>query len=269
MNEKKVCDAHIHLVQCSKNSSLNSLESFFQKINDSSKNYYACTCAHSIDEFFEQEKICKKFENDFSIRFIKTFGIHPQNPCVQNIQFLEKLLNENKINAIGEAGFDLFSEEFKQKIELQEKVWNVQLELAHNFSKPLVVHCRKGLQYVFRDFLLLKKVPSVIFHSFCGGFYEAQGILKKGINAYFSFGKQLLKGSKKSAECVRLLPESHLLFETDAPFQTLKDESFTNLCDIKKVYEKGIALRFDEKKIDIEKFYETIYQNFCNCFLLN
>lgn len=56
------------------------------------------------------------------------------------------------------------------------------------------------------DSALLRKIRAVVFHSFCGGMYEVEGILGKGINAYFSFGKQILNGNKKSIECVRFLP---------------------------------------------------------------
>ncbi len=262
MVQEKICDAHLHLVQCSKKMDFASFNGF--------QSYFACTCAHEENEFYEQAKICKilpdKLGKKCSLNFAQSFGIHPQMPLLKNAGFLEKLLQEEKIDAIGEAGFDLFTQELKNQLDAQEIVWRIQLELAIKYKKPLVVHCRKALQYIYRDAALLKKVPSVLFHSFCGGIYEAKGILSKGINAYFSFGNQLLKGNKKSAECVKLLPLSCLLFETDAPFQTLKHEFFTNPLDVKNVYKKAFEIRYPEKKLELSEFCNEIFNTFLNCF---
>ena len=64
---------------------------------------------------------------------------------------------------------------------------------------------------------------------------EAQSLLNREINGYFSFGKQLLNGNKKAIACVRELPPERVLSETDAPFQFLKGESYTTLSDIKQI----------------------------------
>ena len=90
---------------------------------------------------------------------------------------------------------------------------------------------------------MLKKIPAAVFHSFAFGPREALSVLSHGINAYFSFGKALQNGNKKSMACVAELPLERLLFETDAPYQTLKGESFTPLGDIKLVYQKASELR--------------------------
>ena len=108
----------------------------------------------------------------------------------------------------------------------------------------------------------LKKIPSVIFHSFPGTFREADSLKKHGINAFFSFGKPILNGKKSAIECVEKLPLQNLLFETDAPYQTLKGEKETLPGDIKKVYQRACELR----KISLEEMTESILENFMRAY---
>ena len=77
----------------------------------------------------------------------------------------------------------------------------------------------------------------VLFHSFMGPPVEALSLLNRGINGYFSFGKQLLNCNKKAIACVRELPSNRILAETDAPFQTLKGEKYTAPSEIVRVYQ--------------------------------
>ena len=79
--------------------------------------------------------------------------MHPQNAANENIKestdFLEELLSKNLISFIGEAGFDYFSDEYKNAAGLQEEIWNIQLDLALSCNIPLVIHCRKANHKLF------------------------------------------------------------------------------------------------------------------------
>lgn len=231
-------DAHIHLVQCAKNENLIDVFTQFQE------NYCGITCAHEKDEFFLQEKLINELESNFkNVHFFKSFGMHPQLPLIKNADFLENLLKKNKIDAIGEAGFDFYTDEFKKNAKQQQTAWQIQLDFSIKYQKPLIIHSRKALNLIFRDTNKLKKTPEVLFHSFAGSLVEAKSLLNRGINAFFSFGKQIKNGNKKAIECVSLLSKNVLRLETDAPFQTLKGENFTSLADIKTVYETAKKLR--------------------------
>ena len=161
------CDAHFHLVQCSR---------FFDvhNIYPSSENesFFGCTCSHEREEYFlhkEQSAVLsEKFKN---VHLFTSFGIHPQLPLTENAVFLEDLLRCGEIDAVGEAGFDLYTPEFKKTILEQEGAWRTQVELAAQYNKPIVVHCRKALHLIFRDSALLRKICAVVFHSFCGGIH--------------------------------------------------------------------------------------------------
>ena len=189
------------------------------------------SCAHFKEEY--------DFQKNAPQNVIQAYGMHPQNAANENIQkstdFLEGLIQQEAIAFIGETGFDYFTSEFKDAADLQEEIWNIQLELALKYNKPLVVHCRKANHKLFEYSKQLKKLPEVLFHSFMDPPAEAESLLRHGINGYFSFGKQVLNGNKKVIACVRELPHERVLAETDAPFQTLKGEENTLLSDIKTI----------------------------------
>ena len=194
-----------------------------------------------------------------------TYGIHPQSPSLkkksfieEELSYMENLIVDKKISAIGECGFDFFTPEFKSTAAEQETVFNEQLFLAQKYNLPLVLHLRKSIEKIFTYSRQLKKIPAVVFHSFPGTLREAQSLTNHGINAFFSFGKPILNGKKASIDCVQNLPLQNLLFETDAPYQTLKGETETFPTDIKKVYRKACELR----KINLEELSETVFKNF-------
>jgi len=250
------CDAHFHIVQC--------FASDMAYIP--LQNYCACTCAHDIQEFKKQQSLVSSVKNNGGYCDIyQSFGMHPQMPLTENAEFLETCLQNNLLDAIGEAGFDLFSDEYRSTIQEQENAWDIELSLAAAYGKPLVVHCRKGLDRMFRDSARLKKVPAVLFHSFAAGPAEAKAILNHGIHAWFSFAKQLLNGNRHSIACVRELDAAVLLLETDAPFQTLRGEQKTAPEEITRVYDAACEIRGIHsavKREDAEHFYCQLERNF-------
>ncbi|CEM62828.1 TatD family deoxyribonuclease [Treponema phagedenis] len=232
-----------------------------------------CTSAHEREEFLFHEKIKQMQEavTDVPVRnrIILSFGIHPQLPIQNELDFLEKLLKEKRIAAIGECGFDLFTDEYKDTIEQQKAVWNAQLELALFYRTPIVIHVRRAMNLLFAETNLLKKLPAVIFHGWSGSIVEAESFLKKGVPAFFSIGKALLRGQKTVREAATHLPITHILTETDSPYMTLKGEAFSTVDDIRLVFSRLAELR--EIKLQTERFFELkniIEENFFKAFAL-
>ena len=221
------CDAYFHAACC---------KGLASKDLDG---YLGASCAHFIEEFGRQEKLVK----DSGGHILPFFGMHPQLPLLENADYMEELLRDKRIAGIGETGFDLFTPEFKANLKAQEEAWNVSLALAAEYAVPIVVHDRKALDLIFRDAGKLRVLPAVIFHSFAFGPREALSILNHGLNAYFSFAKQILNGNNKSRACVGELPLDRLLLETDAPYQTLRGEDATNPMEIQRVYAEAAAIR--------------------------
>ncbi len=222
-------DSHIHITQIPN----------WKPVIEEGKTSPVCACSHSPEEWQELLNFSKEIRENV----ILSFGIHPQNPDISFINELEKMARNKACDCIGEAGFDLFNDEYKQNMASQTEVWNAQLEFSTTYNLPLIVHCRHALDKIFADSKKLSKIPSVIFHSFPGSPLEAQSLLKRNINAFFSFGKPILNGNKRAIKCATELPTECLLAETDAPFQTLKGEITTPATDIIKVHKKIAELR--------------------------
>ena len=230
-DKKFLFDAHFHYAVC---------REFGIDLPDYGEGieWSGISCAHSKAEY--------EIQKNAPGNVIQAYGMHPQNVANEDIkessELLEKLLSDGQISFIGEAGFDYFTQEFRDAEKLQEEIWNIQLELALKYNVPIVVHCRKANHKLFEYSKLMRRLPEVLFHSFMGPPVEAESLLKHGINAYFSFGKQVMNGNKKVIACVKELPSERVLAETDAPFQTLKGEKYTTLEDIRRVYEAMNAL---------------------------
>jgi TatD DNase family protein len=202
-------------------------------------------------------------------RLYVSYGLHPQSAGHINVKgnadFLENLLQQHKLHAIGEAGFDYFNEEFRKQAATQEEMLNMQLDLALQYNLPLIVHCRKANEKLFEYSKQLKKLPAVLFHSFMGMPNEAKSLLARGINGYFSFGKQVINNNKKVIACVRELPAENLLTETDAPWQFLKGQKYTHPSEIKDVFNAFCELR-NQKPEELQAIFQS---NFMNLFLQN
>ena len=98
-----LCDSHLHIAEC---------ENFVPA-------HFCCSCVHSKEEFFIQEEIASKSSG----KVLCAFGLHPQKPLLENVDFLESLLIKKRIVAVGETGFDFFTPELKSCAAQQKKAF--------------------------------------------------------------------------------------------------------------------------------------------------
>ena len=191
------------------------------------------------------------------------FAVHPQLPrqlashgasgkgegtrlpkAIQDsLSLLSELAGEKRIDAVGETGFDLFNEEFRATEKLQDGLFREHLSVAEGRDLPIVLHVRRAMQKIFLYSGPLKKIPSVVFHSYSGTADEAAAILRKGVNAYFSFGTAILLNHKNAIKACAAIDSERLLFETDAPYQSLRGRTFSTYADIHPVIEQAALLR--------------------------
>ena len=222
-----------------------------------------CTSSNEKHRYIKQKKLCDALTPNIIPYY--SFGIHPQEPSIGELAFLEDLLYRKEIDAIGECGFDLFEEQYKNKIAKQKMVWEEQLRLAIKYELPLIIHARKASHLIFSYAQVLKKVKAVIFHGFQGDRKEGNALLKRGINAYFCIGKALLRGKKTQIEMAQEFDITRLLTETDAPYMNLKSEASSKPKDIESVVKTFSYLR----NVDINELKDVIYQNFQRIFYKN
>lgn len=252
-------DSHVHILD------------YFDNLTDEEKKIFTleadiafCASADTKPRFEKQKKLCESYAQNKEYFF--SFGIHPQCPILDFAPFLEKLLKNKQLSAVGECGFDLFDEKNKASLNEQKEVWHLQLELAEKYRMPVVLHCRKALDLIFADTKILKKLPAVVFHGWSGGGGEAISFLKKGVNAYFCIGKGLLRGQKAQKELAAHFELSRILTESDAPYMTLKNEIFSSPKDVKTVAEEIALLRGIQNGNQFNEFLTVIHKNFKTVF---
>ena len=223
-------DAHIHLQDLAEK------EGHELNLPDS---LLVCASAWNESEF----NLHEAFSLQHPDQVFLSFGIHPQNPAPDSIPFLEKLIAESRIAAVGECGFDFFTSDYRNTRKEQDYVWNAQLSIAIEAGLPFIIHERKARAELFEAARNLSRIPAVVFHGWSGSVIEARSFLDRGVNAFFSAGKGLLRGHKNLRETVHLIDPDRILAETDAPWMQLRDEEYTRSEDIIAVYREIAALR--------------------------
>lgn len=145
------------------------------------------------------------------------FGLHPwfcHRHNSADIQLLKRLMPHAV--ALGECGLDGGR---RATVSLdQQMAWlQPQLELASEFSKPLILHAVKAIDPLLaaiKPFAMLRGV----IHSFYGSPEQAERLIDRGF--YLGIGSALthVRNSRFRA-LVAKLPLERLLIETDAPDQ--------------------------------------------------
>lgn len=154
-------------------------------------------------------------------------GVHPHSAeeWTEDIRAsLGRLLDEaslNRIVAVGEIGLDYHYENAPR--EQQKLVFRAQLELAHEYDLPVVIHDRDAHADTLDLLLEAKKCglirsqqPGVI-HCYSGSWEMAQAFLKLGFYLGFD-GPVTYKNARHAVEVVSSIPLDRLLLETDCPY---------------------------------------------------
>ena len=152
-----------------------------------------------------------------------TAGIHPHyadrfNDRSMVIDSLCQSMDHPKVVAIGEMGLDHHYRD--PPIDVQQRVFQWQLDVARDLRYPIVIHNRQATEDVvpiIRD----SGIPGerFVFHCFTGSAAELEAILELGAMVSFT-GVVTFKNSQRLAECLLKVPLERLMVETDAPYLT-------------------------------------------------
>jgi len=149
-------------------------------------------------------------------RIYPAYGMHPwfcDTHDNADIGVLQDYLNSAV--AIGECGLDFGKGRAEESEQL--KWFRVQLELAEQYDKPVILHAYKAVDTVLRE---LKRFPNMrgVMHGFSGSAQQAEHLLDHGF--YLGIGGGVTyPQAKKLKEIVRTMPTERLLLESDAPDQ--------------------------------------------------
>jgi TatD DNase family protein len=145
----------------------------------------------------------------------------PRDGIEFDYDYYKQLAEDKKVIAVGECGLDYFriannAAEIKER---QKKAFLLQIKLAEEVNKPLMIHCRNAFPdlieiLIHNSSFLIPHNPGVI-HFFSGTKDEAKKLLAMGF--YFTFGG-VITFARDYDEVIKMIPLDRILSETDAPY---------------------------------------------------
>jgi TatD DNase family protein len=257
------CDAHVHL------KNLLELEPEAEKTRRR-LGIAAAASAWTREEFAVHRELAAAALRDGAPPLFLCFAVHPQAPASlavtprgpaehgvsaagnaarpgggipDSTAALAEYAAAGELAAVGETGFDLFDAGFRATEAEQERLFVVHLDIALSCGLPLVLHVRRAMHKIFPYTPALKKLPAVVFHSWPGSPAEGFSLLRRGINAFFSFGTTIMLNHKNAIRSCAAFPAERLLFETDAPFQPPRGKRHSSFEDLPAVIRAAGVIR--------------------------
>lgn len=148
--------------------------------------------------------------------FYAAAGVHPEMAAEVSGDWLEgisALLDREKVVAIGEIGLDYHYDTPSR--EVQQEVFEAQLELAVRKRLPVIIHSRDAMEDTFA--LLREYRPEGVLHCFSGSAESAKEAVRLGLYLGFT-GVLTFKNARRALEAVEAVPADRLLLETDCPY---------------------------------------------------
>lgn len=147
------------------------------------------------------------------------FGYHPEDVdriTTGDIETLRTIAADPRILAIGEVGLDYYWR--KDNAAAQQRLFILQIELANELNKPLLIHTRAASRDTFN---LLKTYAhtNVLMHCFGESAELMREYLKLGYSMAFG-GVVTFHNAKTPRENALSIPLDRLMIETDCPYMT-------------------------------------------------
>ena len=142
-------------------------------------------------------------------------GFHPENLEGLPENYLDQvaeLLKHPRVVALGEIGLDYHWDIPK---DLQNRVFEEQLQLAKELDVPVVIHDREAHGDVMA--LVRKYQPKGLMHCYSGSVEMLKEVLKLGMSISLG-GTVTFKNARVPVEVATAVPLDRLLLETDAPY---------------------------------------------------
>ena len=240
-------DTHAHIDS-------NNYENILEVINNAKTDNVLKIINCALDVFTCEKvlEISRKYKNIV----YPSLGFHPGNLddlLEDDIKTLEKYIKNNKIIAIGEIGLDYYYG--KNNREKQITFFKKQLQLAHKYNLPVIVHSRESTL----DTLNTLKEYNVkgVIHCFNGSLETAKEYIKMGF--YLGIGGLITFKNSKLKEVIKYIPLEYLLLETDCPYMTPEPyRKFKNEPKYIKVVAEYIA---ELKSVSVEEVEKITTNN--------
>lgn len=126
---------------------------------------------------------------------------------------IENYLSDSQCVAIGECGLDKVK---SVGWRYQVRIFEWHLQWAQEFKKPIIIHCVKAHDEIFRLLKRYNLTKGGVIHGFSGSFELAKQYWELGF--YLGIGGTITyERAKKTRDAVRRLPLDAILLETDSP----------------------------------------------------
>lgn len=146
-------------------------------------------------------------------------GIHPTEFTHESsLDGVLALAKSKKAVAYGEIGLDYYWD--KPGREIQKKWFDLQLEASVSVQKPVIIHsrdCDGDMLPVLKNWAGRLK-NGLVMHCFSSSAELAREYVKLGF--YISFAGPVTYKNARRGDCIREVPDSLLLAETDCPYLT-------------------------------------------------
>ncbi|MEB3767418.1 TatD family hydrolase [Acinetobacter sp. MD2] len=151
-------------------------------------------------------------------------GLHPiyiEQHLPEHLNNLAQLLQTETCVAIGEIGLDTFLQQHKppEIYQKQREYFDLQLAMAKQYQKPVLLHIRKAHADVLQQLKQHKFQFGGIAHAFSGGVEEAKALIKMGFKIGIT-GQVTNPQAKKLHQVIQKIGAEHLVIETDCPDMT-------------------------------------------------
>ena len=188
------------------------------------------------------------------------FGVHPEyaDTMPDDADVIQKLTAHSHLVAVGECGLDYhYTPETK---DIQRKVFEKHIELAHQLNMPLIIHTREADEDTIAILESADRAGWLsmggVLHCFTG----SERLAKKGLTCglYISAsGVITIKMADEVRRVFQLIPLNRLLIETDSPYMApvpyrgkINEPSYLPKTAEKLAELKGVSLQEIEQITD-------------------
>jgi TatD DNase family protein len=210
MEKLPFIDSHFHLLEMEKkNININDILHLFSDI-----------LSFGIDIGIKPSDFKTRIQKyTYPANILKSSGLYPglvESPdLAKEKEILQLQLDNNQIDAIGEAGLDWHWDYGTRDNQIQLFAW--QAELAQTYGIPLIVHNRLADDDLADVFTSLAYKGKILLHCYSGNLELMNKMLH--FDCYFSFaGNITYKKSDSIRKTLIQLPKDRILFETDSPY---------------------------------------------------
>ncbi len=170
-------------------------------------------CGCDLKSSLMSVKLSKEYDSIYA-----AVGVHPheaEDVTEDEYNKIFKLLEEDKVVAIGEIGLD-FHYDFSPR-DKQIEIFERQVKLSKELDLPIIVHDREAHEETYK--ILRKYRPKGVVHCFSGSVELAKETVKLGM--YIGLGGAVtFKNAVKPVEVAAFTPMERILLETDAPYMS-------------------------------------------------